>query len=69
MRITLTDPALLQDLLQELWRVGCIARQESADSIEADVPGAPHEQASMELALRLRLWDAAHPGAAVLEDA
>ena len=68
MRIRVTHPAVVDDLLQELWRVGCIAKKEAADTIEADVPGAPREQASIEIALRLRLWEAAHPGVTVFDD-
>lgn len=56
-RLRISDPDLLDDLLLFLDRRGCPATQLEVDLIEAEVPHAIHaEQARMELDLYLNVW-------------
>ncbi len=56
-RLRLSKPDLLEDLLLFLERRGCPARQLDVDLIEVEVPHAIHaEQARMELDLYLHVW-------------
>jgi hypothetical protein len=56
-RLRLSKPDLLEDLLLFLERRGCPARQLDVDLIEVDVPHAIHaEQARMELDFYLNVW-------------
>ena len=56
-RLRLSKPDLLEDLLLFLERRGCPARQLDVDLIEVEVPHAIHaEQARMELDLYLNVW-------------
>jgi hypothetical protein len=56
-RLRLSKPGLLEDLLLFLERRGCPARQLDVDLIEVEVPHAIHaEQARMELDLYLNVW-------------
>ena len=56
-RLRLSKPDLLEDLLLFLERRGCPARQLDIDLIEVEVPHAIHaEQARMELDLYLNVW-------------
>lgn len=56
-RLRLSKPDLLEDLLLFLERRGCPARQLDVDLIEVEVPHAIHAaQARMELDLYLNVW-------------
>ena len=56
-RLRISDPDLLDDLLLFLDRRGCPATQLEVDLIEAEVPHTIHaEQARMELDLYLNVW-------------
>ncbi len=64
MRIRVSDPALLRDLISYLRAAECVAEQASKDAVEAFVPRAPdEEQARREVNSYLAIWRAMHPGA------
>lgn len=66
-RLRISDPDLLDDLLLFLDRRGCPTTQLDVDLIEAEVPHAIHaEQARMELDLYLNVWKKLR-GASLLE--
>jgi hypothetical protein len=67
--VRLTDPGLADEFVAYLRRANCVAAlgdvAAHADGIavEVDVPQAyDHEQARLEVALYLRVWEAVHPG-------
>ena len=63
MRVRISDPALLRDLLDFLRRTECVAEQASADSLDVFVPHAPSAaQARREVDVYLATWRARHPG-------
>ena len=69
MRIRIDDPQLVDDLVHHLRRSGCQAApsdiEAHGDGITLDVhlPAAlDDEQARMELALYLKVFEATHPG-------
>jgi hypothetical protein len=69
MVVRLSDPSLAEEFLGYLRRANCVADvgavQAHAEGIavEVDVPEAyDDEQARMEVALYLRVWEAVHPG-------
>jgi hypothetical protein len=56
-RLRVSDPDLVDDLLVFLDRRGCPATQLDVDLVEVEVPHAIHgEQARMELDLYLYVW-------------
>jgi hypothetical protein len=56
-RLRVSNPNLVEDLLLFMERRGCPARQLGVDLIEVEVPHAIHtEQARMELDLYLNVW-------------
>ena len=56
-KLRVSNPVLIEDLLLFLERRGCPAQQLDHDLIEVDVPHAIHaEQARMELDLYLNIW-------------
>lgn len=56
-RLRVSDPDLLDDLLLYLERRGCPGRKLDVDLLEVEVPHALHaEQARMELDLYLNVW-------------
>lgn len=69
MFVKLSDPGLAEDFVGYLRRADCVADvgdvEAHADgiAIEVEVPKAyDEEQARMEVALYLRVWEATHPG-------
>ena len=63
MRIRLSDPGLVDDLLAFLREKQCVAEQVRADTLDVRLPEAKHpDAASLELDLYLRVWEAIHPG-------
>jgi hypothetical protein len=66
MRIRLSDPDLMPDLLAFLRKAQCVVEATGRDTVRASVPQALHdEQARLELALYLSVWQALHPGSDV----
>jgi hypothetical protein len=66
MRIRLSDPALVDDLLEFLRKRQCVAEQTSEDTLDVELPEVPRRDAAvLELDLYLRVWEATHPGAIV----
>ena len=63
MRIRLSDPSLVDDLLAFLREKKCVAEQTSADTLDISLPEAGRADAArLELDLYLRVWEATHPG-------
>ena len=63
MRVRLSDPAFVQDLISYLRSTECLAEQTGVDAVEVEVPRAPSaEQAERELTVYLAAWRAMHPG-------
>jgi hypothetical protein len=61
MKINVTNPALVDELLAFLRRAGCTATLQEDGSISVEVPEAyGDEQARMELDLYLKAWEASH---------
>jgi hypothetical protein len=61
MKIEVSNPALVDELLVFLRGAGCTATLEKDGSIAVDVPEAHgEEQARLELDLYLKAWQAAH---------
>jgi hypothetical protein len=66
MRIRLSHPGLVDDLLAFLREKQCVAEQVSADTLDVRLPETRRpDAASLELDLYLRVWEATHPGAHV----
>jgi hypothetical protein len=64
MKIRLSDPALVDDLLAFLRARQCVAEQASEDTLDVELPEAMRrDAAALELDLYLRVWEASHPGA------
>lgn len=62
MRIRLSDPAYVYDLIDFLRRAEIIAVESAGKTIEAHVPRLDDQaQARRELRLYLRTWEAMHP--------
>jgi hypothetical protein len=68
-QVRLSDPRLAEEFLGFLRRADCIADLGAVSAhaegiaVEVDVPSAyDEEQARMEVALYLRVWEATHPG-------
>jgi hypothetical protein len=69
MHIRLSDPGLAEDFITFLRRADCVADVGEVEAhaegiaVQVDVPKAlDHEQARLEVALYLRVWEAVHPG-------
>jgi hypothetical protein len=69
MVVRLSDASLAEKFLGYLRRADCVADVGDVDahakgiSVEVEVPAAyDEEQARMEVALYLRVWEAVHPG-------
>lgn len=61
MKVNVTNPELVDDLLAFLRRADCVASLAEDGSIEVEVPEAyGEEQARMEIDLYLKAWQAAH---------
>ncbi len=69
MQVRLSDPSLSEEFLVFLRRADCIAdvgqvaAHAEGIAVQVDLPKAyDEEQARMEVALYLRVWEAVHPG-------
>lgn len=70
MRVRLSDPDLLSDLLDYLRAAECVAEEIGPDELNVIVPRAPSdEQAHREVDIYLRAWQAMNPNvrAAIIE--
>jgi hypothetical protein len=66
MKIRLSDPELVDDLLAFLRGKHCVAEQLSDGTLEVSLPEATRQDAAaLELDLYLRAWEAGHRGARV----
>ena len=64
MKIRLSDPSLIDDLLEFLRARECVAEPTSVDTLDVELPDALRpDAAALELDLYLRVWEATHPGA------
>jgi hypothetical protein len=64
MRISVTEPAPLDDLVSYLRRCGCRADISGRRTVDASPPERPHVEAAylrMELDAYLRVWREMHP--------
>jgi hypothetical protein len=69
MKIRLSDPALVDDLLTFLSARQCIAEQTSEETLDVALPEAARsDAAALELDLYLRVWEVTHPGVIVQRD-
>jgi hypothetical protein len=63
MKVFVSDPAFISDLLYSLMRANYAAAQTGADMIEVSIPSAATpEQARLHLGFYLANWRARHPG-------
>jgi hypothetical protein len=63
MRIKVSDPSLVDDLLAFLQDKQCVAEQTSADTLAVSLPEARRaDAAALELDLYLSVWKTTHPG-------
>jgi hypothetical protein len=63
MRVRVSDPALLRDLISFLRSAGCVAEQASRDSADVFVPDARGEsQARRRVTEQLGAWRSRHRG-------
>jgi hypothetical protein len=71
MRLTVSDPAVIPDILAALRRGNCVA-DGAADGIEVGFPWvatiADARQALVELTFFARAWELSHPGLSVALD-
>ena len=66
MRIRLSDPALIDELLDYLRRHEAVAERSYGDVLIVSLPASLHgEAAALEIDLYLRVFEATHPGARV----
>lgn len=64
MRVKISDPALVDDLVEFLSRSGCIAHAQDETTILVSIPRSLREDAAeLELDLYLQVWQATHPEA------
>jgi hypothetical protein len=70
MKIRVSDPSAVDDLVTALSESECVVSRTDADSIEVGAPWQifdsvqPKRQAELELTFFLRAWEARHPGIA-----
>ena len=63
MKVHVSDPAFVYDLLASLKRANYAATQTGDDTVEVAVPGAASpDQARLHLGFYLANWRARHPG-------
>jgi hypothetical protein len=64
LRVKLSDPALVDDLVDFLRRSGCVAQPAEKAIVAVSIPKSLREDAAeLELDLYLRVWEATHPEA------
>jgi hypothetical protein len=62
--VKLSDPALVDDLVDFRSRSGCIVQAEDETTVLVSIPRSLREDAAaLELDLYLRVWEATHPEA------
>jgi hypothetical protein len=68
MRIRISDPELLDDLVESLRRANCPVQVTGPETLEVDSPSPllTAEQARKEIAFYLAVWQVRHPGAHVM---
>jgi hypothetical protein len=63
MKIRLSDPSLVDDLLAFLRAKQCVVESVSADTLDVELPEVLRsDAAALELDLYLRVFEATHPG-------
>jgi hypothetical protein len=63
LRMRLSDPRLVDELLDDLLRHECAAERLAGDVVAVSFPDdVDTDAAKLELDLYLRVWDATHPG-------
>lgn len=63
MRVKVSDPGLLHDLIRYLREGGCVAEQARADTLDVFMPSVPNlREARMDLAIYLTAWRVRNPG-------
>jgi hypothetical protein len=69
-RVWISEPELLSDLVESLSRAGCHVERFSEDEIEIGSPSPllTPDQARKEIALYLVLWRVKHPGVRMTVD-
>jgi hypothetical protein len=64
LRVQLSDPALVDDLVDFLRASGCVAQPALGAIVSVSIPKSLREDAAeLELDLYLRVWEATHPEA------
>jgi hypothetical protein len=67
MRIKLSDPTHVEELVDFLRQMGYVAQQEGEETVKAFLPFVPQEShARIDIALLLRSWQARGHGVAVI---
>jgi hypothetical protein len=68
MRIRISDPELLDDLVESLRRANCPVEVTGSETLDVESPSSllTSEQARQEIAFYLAVWQVRHPGAHVL---
>lgn len=63
MRVRVSNPARLRDLIQHLRECGCVAEQASASELDVYAPQTPNARAArMEVEVYITAWRVAHEG-------
>ena len=69
MKITITDPTLIGDLVDALGRWHWPVAERGRDYVLVDIPaGVPKDAAQLELALFIQVWLARHPDVEAVAD-
>ena len=64
MLVKLSNPALVDDLVEFLSRSGCVAEAQDETTVLVSIPRSLRDDAAqLELDLYLRVWEATHPEA------
>jgi hypothetical protein len=64
LRVKLSDPALVDDLVEFLSRSGCVAQPDDETTVLVSIPRSLRDDAAeLELDIYLRVWEATHPEA------
>ncbi|MGH3004643.1 MAG: hypothetical protein ACRDOS_01825 [Gaiellaceae bacterium] len=68
MRIRISDPELLDDLVESLRRANCPVEVTGPETLEVDSPSSllTTEQARQEIGFYLAVWQVRNPGAHVI---
>ncbi|MGH3032365.1 MAG: hypothetical protein ACRDNE_16700 [Gaiellaceae bacterium] len=68
MRIRISDPGLLDDLVESLRRANCPVEVTGPETLDVESPSPllTSEQARQEIGFYLAVWQVRHPGAHVI---